>query len=352
MDTIMENLRYISKDDFALLIDSMEEAVLLLNKENIIVGANKAAGKLLGGPKDILKRKFSELFEHNSADYFEILRERKNVVNYTVEIKNHLEEKLVLNSNILFLDNDLGSEGMNIVVILKDTVNIQEMEKYVKHVDKLAMIGQLSAGIAHEIRNPLAGISTTAQVLRGKLDDSQREFIDVILNEISRLDNIVRELLDFARPVKTYLQSCNVNEIIEKVLVLVTAQFRKIKIKIERDYLKSEASIITADSEQLMQAFLNIILNAVAAMPEGGKLLIKTILVKNNTLQIQFSDTGCGIAKEKIENLFKPFFTTKVQGMGLGLTVTKRIIEQHKGMIKVESQEGAGTTFFVELPTG
>ncbi len=187
------------------------------------------------------------------------------------------------------------------------TVHNQDTESDIKQMDKLAMLGQLSASIAHEIRNPLAGISTIAQVLRGKLDDDRREFVDVILSEINRLDNIVRELLDFASPSRSFMQSCNIHDVIERALRLVDTQLVKSEIKLKKDYIENARAGVCVDAERIMQAFLNILLNAVAAMPKGGDLTIKTLLAED-MVQIQFADSGPGISVEKLDDLFKPFF--------------------------------------------
>jgi two-component system, NtrC family, sensor kinase len=217
---------------------------------------------------------------------------------------------------------------------------------------KLASIGRLAAGIAHEINNPLTGVLTFAHLLRQKttMDEQSKEDIDVIVRETTRVREIVQGLLNFARESPPQKQSLDINEVLSQTMTLVRSQKESHKITVE-EKLASNLSYILGDKNQLQQVFLNLSLNACEAMEKGGTLSITTSFRDGNVI-ISFRDTGCGIKKEHLERIFDPFFTTKPvgKGTGLGLSVSYGIIEQHGGSIEVESEEGKGSTFTITLP--
>jgi two-component system NtrC family sensor kinase len=217
---------------------------------------------------------------------------------------------------------------------------------------KLASIGRLAAGIAHEINNPLTGVLTFAHLLRQKptMDEQSKEDIDVIVRETTRVREIVQGLLNFARESPPQKQSLDINEVLGQTMTLVQSQKEFHKIKVEEKFADGLPYIL-GDKNQLQQVFLNLSLNACEAMEKGGTLSITTS-AKDRNLIIAFHDTGCGIKEEYMERIFDPFFTTKPvgKGTGLGLSVSYGIIEQHGGSIEVESEEGKGSTFTITLP--
>lgn len=218
--------------------------------------------------------------------------------------------------------------------------------------EKLASVGRLAAGVAHEINNPLTGVLTFAHFLKEKKnnDESDQHDIDVIIQETTRVRDIIRGLLDFARQSPPVKAMTNINETIRQLLMLIKGQkeFRNITIKEEYD---EKLPQILADKNQLQQVFLNLILNAGEAITGAGTIIIKTF-VKDKNIIVSISDTGCGITEEDMYKIFDPFFTTKPvgKGTGLGLSVSYGIIQQHNGEIKCESKQNEGTTFKVFLP--
>jgi two-component system, NtrC family, sensor kinase len=218
--------------------------------------------------------------------------------------------------------------------------------------EKLASIGRLAAGIAHEVNNPLTGVLTFAHLLRKKpnLDDQDRQDLDLILRETTRVREIVKGLLDFARESPSSKQPLDINEVIRQAMALLRGQKEFYRIVIE-EALEDDLPQISGDRNQLQQVLLNLSLNACEAMPDGGKLQITTS-AQDGEVIITVSDTGCGIKEEHLERVFDPFFTTKPvgKGTGLGLSVSYGIIHQHEGTIVVESIEGTGSTFTVRLP--
>lgn len=224
------------------------------------------------------------------------------------------------------------------------------LQQQVANAEKLASLGRLAAGVAHEINNPLTGVLTSGHILLKKTpeDAPEKEDLEVIVKETTRCRKIIKGLLDFARQTKPEMRLSSINEIIEESLSLVEnqASFRNIKIIKE---LAQSLPLISVDADQIRQVFINIILNAQEAMPKGGVLTISSSQ-KDKFIEVKFIDTGCGILKENMDKLFDPFFSTKEGGTGLGLAVSYGIIEKHQGSIEVKSELGKGTAVIVKLP--
>ncbi|MBC8489420.1 MAG: cache domain-containing protein, partial [Bacteroidetes bacterium] len=218
--------------------------------------------------------------------------------------------------------------------------------------EKLASIGKLAAGVAHEINNPLTGVLTNASLLLDDLEegDERREDVEVIVNETIRCREIVKRLLDFARQTRPKKAITSINTLIENIIMLVRNQTSFRNITIEKN-LDKDVPEIMADTDQIQQVFINLILNASDAMSEGGKLTIESKVGKNGDFVVlEFADNGCGISEEDKRRIFDPFFTTKGSGTGLGLSISYGIIERHGGTINVESTVGVGTIFTIHLP--
>ena len=227
---------------------------------------------------------------------------------------------------------------------------LEQAQTQLIRTEKLASLGQLAAGVAHEINNPLGTITIYAHLLLKGMDkdDPRREDVELIVNESNRAKEIVQGLLSFARETKLRPGTVNVNDVLEDVLGLVVNQslFHNIKIK---KYLFQGLPTIVADETQLKQVFLNIILNAAQAMEGNGKLSITTT-TERKQIKVRIRDTGPGIPPEVVKNIFSPFFTTKEKGTGLGLAISYGIIERHNGKIDVDTELGKGSTFIVSLP--
>ena len=237
----------------------------------------------------------------------------------------------------------------------------EEAETYhqelVQRADRMATIGELASGIAHEIRNPLAGIHGAIQIIAEGLpqEDGRRQITDEVQKQIHRLERLVKDLLNYAKPVPASYLPADINELAEKVLSFFLAQRGKSDdFRIVKSFFSPIPKVLL-DSNSIEQAFLNIILNAQKAMPRGGTLTVSTHFLNSQDggqgeVQIIFEDTGIGIRKENLQKIFDPFFSTRSDGTGLGLSITKNIIEQYQGRIEVESQVSVGTKFIITLP--
>jgi signal transduction histidine kinase len=214
----------------------------------------------------------------------------------------------------------------------------------------MAAIGELAAGIAHEIRNPLGIITGSAETVRKHEDKKIREeMINYILEESKRINGLISTFLDFARTKEPKLVSCDLREVLEKTLLLLSPQAKTLGVEIKKE-VPREPLKVSIDPDQIRQAFTNLGVNALEAMPQGGVLKVTVLENAKGKIILRFSDTGKGIPKEVQAKVFDPFFTTKNGGTGLGLSIVHRIITQHGGDISVEGEEGRGSIFTISLP--
>ncbi len=245
-----------------------------------------------------------------------------------------------------------STEGQFAQVILRDVSARKKMEEQLIHTEKLAALGRLAASLAHEINNPLQAIRSSISLLAKRpLDESKREqFLSVAGKEVERLIQLVQRTIDFYRPSKERWVQTDVNALLEDTLALSSKQLQHSGVKIRKE-LGAQLPAVEALPNYLKQVFINIVLNAVEAMPDGGELTVGTGFdLENEELVIAFRDTGVGIPSRDLPYVFEPFYTTKERGTGLGLAISYSIVERHGGRIDVESKGGKGTTFTVRLP--
>jgi signal transduction histidine kinase len=236
-----------------------------------------------------------------------------------------------------------------------------KLYQQMKERDRLAALGEMSAGLAHEIRNPLAAIKGAIQYLEPRrLPEEDREFLEIIIEEVNRLNGVVTQFLDYSRPLKPSMAPVEVNEILDRTFRLLLAETPpQVEVRLE---LAPGLPRVQCDAEQLKQVFLNLALNAYQAMPRGGKLTVVSRVERDelafwregkrrrDVVEIRFRDSGPGIPEEARENIFVPFYTTKEKGTGLGLAICQRIVKAHGGTIAVRSAPGEGAEFVISLP--
>ena len=227
----------------------------------------------------------------------------------------------------------------------------KEMEASLAQQGKMASLGVLSSGVAHEINNPLGVILGYAGYLEGKMaeDDPNYRYIHEIKRESKRCKKIVQDLLSYARTPRPSLEPVDLNRLLTQIVDFAANHTDMRNVIIDTDFTPSLPKVML-DGDQMRQVAINLILNAGGAMPEGGRLIVRTEAIEGNRVEIAFIDTGCGISPESIEKIFEPFYTTKERGTGLGLAITRQIIEQHHGEITIESTPGEGTIVRVTLP--
>lgn len=223
------------------------------------------------------------------------------------------------------------------------------------HADKLTTVGELAAGVAHEIRNPLTSIRSTIQYVQKGLSGTRRDLVNGIIEEVDRIDQIIHGLLSFSKTSELHISDVNVREILDQTLLLLEPELHRYDITVQKHCELPDLQI-PADASQLKQVFLNILLNSVQAMPNGGTITISTaeiIRQKSRFVYITISDTGIGIPEEELPRVFDPFYTTKETGTGLGLAIAYGIVSKHGGELEIESAAGgpvSGTTVRIRLP--
>lgn len=314
---------------------------------------------LVGTPKESELRTYVPLraekplsnIEGPILGVFEIVQNLSDDYQTIAHFKNRIMVTSILIMGLLFVIlRYIVKRGEKIIekragerLILREKLN---------QAERLASLGEMVAAVSHEIRNPLGIISSTAELLKGKqaLDDPQNNLPDVIVQEAKRLNNIVTDFLDFARPPSLHLMTCNVGEILEKNLDFLSPAIHEKGFEIRKRFA-THVPDMQGDSSLLYRAFLNIVMNAMQAMPGGGTISIE-VSARDHTLMCEFSDEGPGIPEEILKKIWDPFFTTKDKGSGLGLPIVKKIIEGHGGTIAINNGPEKGTQVIVSLPLG
>jgi PAS domain S-box-containing protein len=264
-------------------------------------------------------------------------------------------ESVVVNASASILSNE-RDEYLGVVLVFEDITKEEEMEQELTRMGRLAEIGQLAAGIAHELRNPLASIKGAAQVVLSELPadivDRHREFLDIIVSEVNALKDVTSEFLEFSRPTPPDMTLLDLNSLLSRRLAFLGPEFERGDIAVRQIYDPALPQI-EADAGQIDRVVTNLVLNAVQAMPEGGIFTVATICApggRNDIVEVCLSDTGIGMTEETLGRLFTPFYTTKTKGTGLGLAIAQKIVDAHGGRIHVRSTPGAGAAFTLILP--
>lgn len=297
-------------------------------------------------PRGLLQREFDTVFKTGRIEEMEVQTETPDGVRFFRITKVPMR-----------LDEDRVS---HVITIGEDITQARLVQQQVSQTEKLAAVGQLAAGVMHEINNPLATIGACVEAMTPRVNElppriGQKfsEYLEIIQSEMSRCKSIVDGLLDFSRPKSRARYPAQINQIVEDSLYLIKYHDRFKRIKVERAF-DDDLPLISANAEQLIQVFLDLMLNAIDSMDGGGTLTITTGRnpARDDEVMVSVSDTGMGIPRENIPKLFEPFFTTKApgQGTGLGLSIAYSIVQHHNGRILVDSQPGAGATFRVMLP--
>jgi PAS domain S-box-containing protein len=355
------------------LMEDAETGVLVLDPQSRLIESNAAAERLLGLGAAELRRAEPESLLRTVVAGDDLLRDARR--------RARTEREVVLHTPrggdipVLVRTYRVGQPA-SILVSLHDLTQMRRMQHELRRHERLATLGQLSAGVAHEIRNPLAGIGTSAQVLLKRFEprDDRARFVQVILDEVARLDRIVTSLLQYARPRSPELRPSTLLECVDRVVGLAADAIQQSRVHVEVDVAPRVPSIYI-DADLVTQVLLNVTLNAVQAMPEGGTLRYEVRRLRRRPPprgpgrraedrprgraggegwiayeQVRVIDTGVGIPRGVLAKLFDPFFTTKATGTGLGLSISQTIMQEHGGSIAVDSREGRGTTVLLNFP--
>jgi len=355
------------------IIQSLDGGLITIDLNGKINFINRTAGKILNRDgDDLLNRSISDLYPNIHAAIEDVKMKTSalppSYQRYETLLSNPIGKKIYLGFSISPLTNSQGTL-IGHTLIFQDITKFKEMEDQMKRFDKMAAIGLLAAGMAHEIRNPLASLSGSIQMLKSelRLDQPQQQLMEIILRESERLNALITDFLLFAQPPQTHKAPWEIWKIIDETVELFThSSFFHEGIRILRSGPR-EAIQVVIDPDQMKQVLWNLLINAAQAMTNGGEISIQlergcelhwgvtppwpTSTKGEGWLKISIVDSGSGIDPQEKEKIFEPFFTTKESGTGLGLSIVHKIIENHNGMIKVESELGKGSTFTIFLPT-
>jgi signal transduction histidine kinase len=278
------------------------------------------------------------------------LSREKGIFHSEMELRSDGEGLWVMASTSLLTNGE--GKRIGALVVFQDITEIKALEEKLRQADRLAALGALSAGLAHEIKNPLSAIKTFVQLLPKKVENPSfmEKFNVTVPREIDRINQLVEDLLELTRKRIRTLVDVDVNRLILQSIDLHGEEMERRHIVFEK-HLDKLLPPVRGDSETLYRAFSNLLINAIQAMPNGGFFFISSELdCVSSVVKITFRDTGFGMDEETLRNLFNPFFTTKDKGVGLGMALAQKIIEDHRGAIEVMSEKGIGTTFVLRLP--
>jgi len=328
------------------IVDSIDSGVLAVDTNLVITALNREGEKILG-VQDAIGVNASSVFDYSIVD---ILNQTKLQKFKYTDIKTVIkvdDEEKYLKLTVSPLLNILN-KIQGLVIVIEDYSNEKYLEAQTARADRLSAVGELASGIAHEIRNPMGIIKTISQTLLKEEDqESMMEGLGIIVKEVDRANKVIQTLLNFARPDVNIVEKVNTGALIDEVLIIINKYAINKKIEIICDI--GREIIIMGDKEKLKQVFINILLNSIQSMENGGTIWISTE-VGDLGVSISFRDTGTGIEKEDLNKIFNPFFTTKEEGTGLGLSVSNRIIQDHNGYITIDSVVNEGTIVVIYLP--
>jgi len=335
------------------VVDHLEDVVIFLNPERRVLFFNKVAEAMIGRPLDeVVEISLEELLPppHPLRPLIAVVAASSSAARDTTVALNQdgrVKEFLVS----VFPVRD-AARVMGTVVLLKDLESFKTVQSLISYSAKLAALGRLTSGVAHEVRNPLNAMMIHVELLRDRLASTPpdvQQSLDIIGSEVQRLDRVVQGFLRFMRPQELSLKALDLNALLGSVAALLEAEWQARGVHFHWD-VDSALPPIRADEELLRQAFLNILQNACQAMPVGGTVTISTAREGRELIRVSIADEGVGIPAENLEKIFKLYFTTKLDGSGIGLSIVYRIIQMHDGTIEARSENRQGTTMAVRLP--
>ncbi|MFQ5828949.1 MAG: nitrogen regulation protein NR(II) [Candidatus Methylomirabilia bacterium] len=339
------------------ILQSIPSGVLTLDAQSMVTSLNSAAERLLGlraamvvgRPVDDLLRTAPDL----GAWIRSALAGERLLQEADFPLIGDGGRRVTLRASASELRDESGrSDGL--VILLRDITEVSRLELQLRRADKLAALGTLAAGVAHEVKNPLHSLTLNLHLLEKEFAASEHSageakgYLDILRSEVQRIHRIVENFLRFSRPSVPEVKPLDLNALVERVLSLVAFEAADRGVTIETHF-DSALGSVSGDEGQLAQVFLNLAINALQAMPSGGTLTVTTER-QNGWAEVAVKDTGGGIREELLPHVFDPYFTTRPGGVGLGLAIAHRIVEGHQGTIDVESKVGAGTGIVVSLP--
>jgi len=348
------------------IVQNISSGLITIDSTGSITFINSAA-------LELLDYDYKELVGTSIKNLFADLREAEKVLNELLNKKRMFEsrETNLISRNkkpipIGFTTTLLSSEDSaydGVIISFRDLTNLHHYRIQMERIDRLTTLGEVAAGIAHEIRNPLAGIKTSAQVLEESFSpgDHRSQLVARIVKEIDRSNELLKKFFNFAKPGKPKQEYVSLETLVEGVYLLLSSKINKKEIIFEKN-VESDIPDIYVDENQIEQVLINLFLNSLDALEKGGSINVNLKFIENQddvvleksskVVILEIKDTGCGIDSDNLERIFNPFFTTKSDGVGLGLSISSRLIEENGGRILVQSEKNQGTQFSIYFPVG
>ncbi len=351
---------------YGMILENIDRAVIAFDQEGKVTLFNPAAETLTeSSARQILGQHYRDLFKQQETLIYlvKVALEEGRPITDDESLYMHRASSSPLPVNAY--TTPIFSKGGNqngAVMIIRDLSRIKELEDTLRRADRLSMLGTLAAGLAHEIKNPLGGIKGAAQLLSMELseENSLLDYTRIMVKEVERINFIIEELMDLSNPREPEIGDVDLTKTLNDIVLLQKEATRGQNIQFK---MKLDPSIppVQGDEGLLTRLFLNLIKNAREAITHEGEVVIETKIVASYHMTgpnrrsspmvgISISDTGCGIEKDQLDRIFTPYFTTKSKGSGLGLAISQKIIEDHNGLLKIDSTPGEGTTFTISLP--
>lgn len=340
-----------SEEKYRLIAEHTTDLIAVIDLTGKILYASPSHKRVLGSESAKLIQKCSFGFTHpddlgHLSNCIEEMVENKSPQQLEIRIRHHEGHYLTFEAHGMPV-LDKNGEIQSIVIVSRDITERKRTDALLRRSDKLTVLGELAAGIAHEIRNPLTSLKGFTQILKSSVPEG-KQYFDIMLSELDRINSIVSEFMLLAKPQVMNFKKQNVHEIIEKVISLLEAQANLHNIQIIINPIGVQPPVNGAQ-DQLKQVFINILKNAIEAMPKGGTIFIN-VAQKDDMLSISFIDQGIGIPEERLKSIGEPFYTTKEKGTGLGMMICHKIIENHSGVINIKSKVNIGTIVEISLP--
>ena len=356
------------KDIAADILTGIIDGVVVADADGRVIIWNRAAEEMTGIARaEAAEKNIRAVFLDNPEVVSQIDKTVTSGRSYSdyegeIAVKHGPRHPVALVTSML--TDDEGSPT-GVILTIRDQAGVRDLKERMRRADRLATLGMIAAGIAHEVKNPLVGIRGAAQLMKsdllsGKEAKGLTEYLDVILKEADRLNKVLEGILDFTRVKPREMKASNIHSVLDRVLLLNEENARQRGVVLTRLYDPSLPDVYGSE-DQLIQVFLNLVRNAIEAMPAGGKLTVVTRMSdlftsvqadgkKHRLMVVKINDTGRGIKQEHLNDVFTPFFTTKDGGIGMGLVISRSLIEANGGQLWIEPQDGPGAIFHFTLP--
>jgi len=333
------------------LVENMPMGLIALNIDGTVISFNQAAEAIMGQSfHDVIGKRADDILSPACATLFRNLRTEKKIIEEEIDCPLKNGKVIPLEVIATSLEEESGDQ-FGYVMLIRDITEVKHLKEEIAISQRLASLGNLAAGVAHEIRNPLSSIKGFATFFKERYRENpeDKKTADIMIQEVDRLNRAITQLLEFARPMDLKKTHTSIHEVIKHALKMIEGPAGQKNIAIHTD-ISEDVGVAYIDADKITQVLLNLCLNAVEAMEDKGTLSIILFRPNDDMLRIDISDTGRGIEQEHLSHIFDPYFTTKPTGTGLGLAIVHRIIEAHEGEIRIDSSKEIGTTVSILLP--